>query len=401
MSRASKITTMAALLALAVPAAAQNSDVAPVSQGGATQAPPMGNTSHLTPGMNGGGSGKAYYVNGNIITGFGNGSAGANTSAIETGSTIFGYLQNSVTPARLSDDYTVPAGQSWSPKTLRWLGYQTNAPTTGTLTGLFIQVWCGGSPMGGGAVCAGDLVTNRLASQAFTGVYRVTSTTLTSTARALIRLQADLSAFVPLQAAGTYWLDVSASGSLASGPWAPITTPAKPTDNAQQFFNAAWTQLSEPSFPGHDMYFELAYKPTPSSVCGTYCTSSTTSIAGCAAARSCAGTPSLAAPAGYSVTASPGPGGGNIGILYVSKIWGASLPMGTGFICAQPPTFRSGAKSGGGTLGVCNAAWNFTLGDIQASGVGLVANDQAWLGVWFRDPPGTGLSNGLSFVAVP
>ncbi len=397
-----RIAAFVPLLVLAAPAAAQNSDVAPGSQGGATQAPPMGNTSHLTPGMNGGGSGKAYYVNGNIITGFGNGLAGANTSVIETGSTIFGYLQNSLTPARLADDYTVPAGQSWSPKTLRWTGYQTGAPTTGTLTGLFIQVWCGGSPMVGGAVCAGDLTTNRLASQAFTGVYRVTSTTLTNTQRALIRLQADLSTFVPLQAAGTYWLDCSVSGTLASGPWAPPTTPAKPTDNAQQFFNAAWTQLSEPGLPGHDMYFELAYVPTPASVCGTYCTSSTTSIAGCAASMSCAGTPSLGAASGYTVTASPGPGGGNLGILYASKVWGATTPMGTGFICgAAPVLFRSAAKSGGGTAGACNGAWTFSLADIQASGISLVANDQAWVGIWFRDPPSFGLSNGLSFVAVP
>lgn len=392
---------MAALLALAVPAAAQNSDVAPAPQVTSSQAPPLGNVSPVPPSTNGGGSSKAYLVNGNLITGFGNGAGGANTSAIELGSTIFGYSQNNALPARIADDYTIPGGQLWNLKTLRWSGYQTNAPTTGTMTGLTIQLWCGGSPMGGGAVCAGDTVTNRLASQAFSGVYRVQSTTLTNTQRAVIRMEADLSAFVPpARPAGTYWLDCAATGSLGSGPWAPITTPALPTDNAQQFFNGVWTQITEPAFPGHDMYFEMSYTPTPASVCATYCTASTTTIAGCSALMSCAGVPSLAAPAGYSVTASPGPGG-NVAILYASKVWGGALPLGGGFICATPPTFRSGAKTGGGTAGACNGSWTYSLGDIQASGVGLVAGSQAWVGVWFRDPPGFGLSNGLSFVAVP
>jgi hypothetical protein len=392
---------MAALLALAVPAAAQNVDSAPAPQTGANQAPPpMGTASPLLPGL--GGGGKVYLVNGNIITGFGNGAGGANTSVIETGSTIFGYLQNNATPARLADDYTIPTGQSWDLKTLRWTGYQTGAPTTGTMTGLFIEIFCGGAPGLTGVVCAGHTTTNRLTSQTFSGVYRVTSTTLTNTQRAILMLHANLGSFTaPGQSAGTYWLGVSATGSLASGPWGPITTPAKPTDNARQFFNAAWTQLTEPGFVGHDIYYEMSYKPTPSSVCATYCTSSTTSIAGCSASISCSGTPSLSAPGSYSVTAGPGPGGGNLGILYISKTWGGTIPLGTGFVCASPPTFRSPPKGGGGTAGVCNGSWNFTLSDIQASSVGLVANDQAWLGCWFRDPPGFGLSNGLSFVAVP
>ncbi len=135
----------------------------------------------------------------------------------------------------------------------------------------------------------------------------------------------------------------------------------------------------------------------------TYCTASPTSISGCFATLSGSGTPSMANPLSFTVSASAVPGG-NIGIMYFSDNGQASIPFGTlgGFLCAAPPVSRSGAKSGGGTSGACNGAASFTLQDfIIGDPLIVVAGATINAGFWFRDPPNTpdgfGLSNGIQF----
>jgi len=145
--------------------------------------------------------------------------------------------------ARLADDFTIPSGDSWDIQTLIFRGYQTNAPTTGTFTGATVQIWDGPPNVGTSTVIAGDTTTNRYVSHLFSNVYRVTSTTLTSTARAVMDITVDLSFVGPLPA-GTFWIDVSFMGTSASGPWGNPTVPWDASDNSLQFFAGTWNTTS-------------------------------------------------------------------------------------------------------------------------------------------------------------
>jgi YVTN family beta-propeller protein len=137
----------------------------------------------------------------------------------------------------------------------------------------------------------------------------------------------------------------------------------------------------------------------------TYCTASTTSIAGCQAALSAVGVPSISAPGGFSVLSGSVPGG-NLGIAYFNDQGPASIPFGTqgGFLCAVPG-FRTPPKAGGGNAGACNGLYAFTLADLIAAGPGAIAaGNTVNLGMWFRDPPSAdsfGLSNGIAFTPLP
>ncbi|MBN8728889.1 MAG: hypothetical protein J0H15_14495, partial [Xanthomonadales bacterium] len=87
----------------------------------------------------------------------------------------------------------------------------------------------------------GDTTTNRMASTAFSNIYRVLDTALTNTDRPLMAVVANIGTTLP---AGTYWVDWQLSGTLASGPWAPPVTlvgqTGKPGANAVQNDGSSW-----------------------------------------------------------------------------------------------------------------------------------------------------------------
>ena len=83
----------------------------------------------------------------------------------------------------------------------------------------------------------GDTTTDRLIDSTWAGVYRVTQdTTGTDTDRPVMANTVSAGFSLPM---GDYWIDWQASGSLASGPWAPpITiTGTAATGNALQHTN--------------------------------------------------------------------------------------------------------------------------------------------------------------------
>ncbi|MBN8726904.1 MAG: hypothetical protein J0H15_04280, partial [Xanthomonadales bacterium] len=87
----------------------------------------------------------------------------------------------------------------------------------------------------------GDTTTNRMASTAFSNIYRVLDTALTNTDRPLMAVVANIGTTLP---ACTYWVDWQLSGTLASGPWAPPVTlvgqTGKPGANAVQNDGSSW-----------------------------------------------------------------------------------------------------------------------------------------------------------------
>jgi Beta-propeller repeat len=138
---------------------------------------------------------------------------------------------------------------------------------------------------------------------------------------------------------------------------------------------------------------------------GSYCTASSTSIPGCQAAIAATGTPSLSNPTGFTITSGSVPGG-KVGICFFGKNGPANIPFGTlgGSICVQPPFVRSSAKQGGGTNGVCNGNYSFTLQDLINASTIVVAGAAINAELWARDPAnpdGFLLSNGLEFVVCP
>lgn len=143
-----------------------------------------------------------------------------------------------------------------------------------------------------------------------------------------------------------------------------------------------------------------------SATVGTHCTSSSTSLPGCAAAISASGAPSLSHPANFTITSGPIPGG-NLGLAYFGFAGPDSSPFGSqgGATCVAAPFLRSRLLDGGGTPGGCDGELALTLADLVAAAPGeLHPRDLVHLALWFRDPQspdGYGLSDGLWFNACP
>jgi hypothetical protein len=174
------------------------------------------------------------FDNGPLITHAGAGGGGADASALQQalGMTTYGYsFQN---PSfRLADDFVVPSG-GWTIGSMTFFGYQTNSTTTSTFTAMTLRIWDGAPDAPGSSVVFGDAVTNRMTGTTWSGIYRVLDDGLTATTRPIM---ANTLAVGATLAAGAYWADVDAAGTLAGGPWAPPITilGQTTTGNGKQF----------------------------------------------------------------------------------------------------------------------------------------------------------------------
>ncbi len=169
---------------------------------------------------------------------------------------------------------------------------------------------------------------------------------------------------------------------------------------------SGWTDgsLGGPSAGSGDAW--LARYDGPCSAGTTYCTASGTSIPGCQAAIGAVGTPSVANPSGFTITSGSVPGGNNVGICFFGDNGAASIPFGTlgGFVCVQPPFYRSGAKTSGGSQGTCNGNFGFALLDLINASPIVLAGATIHAEIWARDPAnpdGFLLSDGLAITVCP
>ena len=190
------------------------------------------------------------YDNGPLITHPGGGAGGADASAVQTaaGQTLFGSNQSSAAGFRVADDFTVPAGASWTIDTIEVFAYQTGSTTTSTLTGVTLQIWNGLPNAAGSVVVFGDATTNRMASTTFSNIFRVLDTGLTNTQRPIMRQTVTVGTTL---GPGTYWLDWAHTGSLASGPWQPPISimGQTTTGNAMQRNGTTWGPALDGTFP--------------------------------------------------------------------------------------------------------------------------------------------------------
>lgn len=158
------------------------------------------------------------FDNGPMITHPGGGSGGADVSALHSGMDTLGYGMQS-TPRRVADNFTVPLGPGWDIATLVMYGYQDDSTTgTSTFTTATLRIWDGAPGAGGSSVIWGDDSTNVLAASVWSGIYRTNSSNLASVTRPIFANTLTVGTYL---APGEYWMDWAATGSLASGPWAP------------------------------------------------------------------------------------------------------------------------------------------------------------------------------------
>jgi len=171
----------------------------------------------------------------------GGGLGGADRSFIEAalGHTLYGWGHQHTLNYIIADSFTVPAGESWQIDELTTFAYQTGAPTTSTITGVYAQIY-DGDPMTTGTVIWGDLTTNIMTNTTWSNIYRTTETAPTASDRAIM---VQTSAIGTTLSAGTYWIGWNTDGTLASGPWCPPRTilGVAVTGHAKQF-TTSWVE---------------------------------------------------------------------------------------------------------------------------------------------------------------
>jgi hypothetical protein len=214
----------------------------------------------------------SVYSNGPFQTGTGDGFGGGNTSAIEQPAfNTFGYTASTASSFAVADDFTVTDAAGWSLNSLTVYAYQTqgNPNPVSTFTDIRVSIFASNPNGTQNAPTYGDFSTNRLLSTAFTGVYRVTATTLTNGQRGIMSITADLSD-IPDLAPGTYWVGWTLGGTSTSGPFAVPVVPNPSGANAQQRnfgatpTNTNWATVNAgTATAAQDMAFDIDYNVVP------------------------------------------------------------------------------------------------------------------------------------------
>lgn len=170
---------------------------------------------------------------------FSNGAAAAGTppiSVIRAGGSLLGAGAQASIPNLVGDNFSV-TGPGWNVSSLSFFGYQSFAAGAFTFTGASWSIISG--DVNSGTVVAsgtGAPVTNG----GLVG-YRVTSTTLTNTDRAIFQVNVDIPDLT--LAAGNYWLSWGLTGSLTSGPWQPPTADGVVGNAVQSLANGPFNPL--------------------------------------------------------------------------------------------------------------------------------------------------------------
>ncbi|MCB9840510.1 MAG: hypothetical protein H6809_02520 [Phycisphaeraceae bacterium] len=168
------------------------------------------------------------------------------------GNTI-GVGHRVVSGTRFADDFTIPAGETWTISAFTFFAYQTGAqPGASSFTHYNFRVWDGEPGQPGSSIVFGDTTTNRLTDSIDANLYRISNASPVvcsqpnpTTTRPIFRnVCGGLSLTL---AAGTYWVDVQSDGTINSGPWiAPLagmpigSSMYLPGSNGVQFDGASW-----------------------------------------------------------------------------------------------------------------------------------------------------------------
>ncbi|MDX9907638.1 MAG: hypothetical protein RBS55_13710, partial [Bacteroidales bacterium] len=186
--------------------------------------------------------GLELYNNGPLITHYGIGYGGADVSVLQStslGMSTLGFGHQFSLGYKIADDFTVTDPGGWNIAGIAFYAYQTNSPSTSNFTAVYFAIYDGDPMLPGSNIVYGDFVTNRMTSTGFTGIYRVTETTLTANNRPIMVNHCEFNLTL---GPGTYWLVWQSDASDTYGfEWAPpITiTGQMATGNGLQY-TTAW-----------------------------------------------------------------------------------------------------------------------------------------------------------------
>lgn len=189
--------------------------------------------------------GNTLHTNGSIVNSQGTGDAGkADESIVQSQYFLMantGFSANKADNFSLADDFVVNA--TWDINNIEFFAYQTGSSLSSTITAVYVQIWRG-APNSGGTIVWGNHTTNRLLATSWAYIYRNTDGPNGSKNRPVMRVVAETSGL--LLTPGTYWVHVTFTGSLASGPWVPPITinGLTVTGNALQY-RTTWNTLQD------------------------------------------------------------------------------------------------------------------------------------------------------------
>jgi len=185
------------------------------------------------------------WDNGPIVTSIGTGAGGADESILDITETTNGFGCQWAADIRLSDEFVVPAGETWEIDTITLFGYQTDSGPPSSIIGAYIEIYDGDPEFG--TLVYGDLFTNKLTSSSWINCYRVNQDgSGTNTQRPIMANVCEFTPVITLTE-GTYWLCWQLDGVGSSGPWnPPITIDGQlVTGNAIQYYQSVWGPVED------------------------------------------------------------------------------------------------------------------------------------------------------------
>lgn len=181
---------------------------------------------------------------------------GFDISVLEPPNSLFGYIVSATTLQ--ADDFMVAAGDVWDLTEGIVFMYQLDGLPGETISELFIRVW-DQPPTEGATPFAGDLVTNRLISSRFAGLFRVPVHDLMDVSRAVSAVSFDMSWLGPI-GEGEYWIEFSANGlGGGEGPAILVGTTEDPLAANSRAFDIATGTWQDNIDPGSGLPGDLPF----------------------------------------------------------------------------------------------------------------------------------------------
>ena len=182
------------------------------------------------------------FDNGPFVTSIGTGVGGADESIAGEFEENNGFGCQYEYGYMITDDFTIPAGETWDIDKITLFIYQTGAPTTSTIAAVYISIYDDHPEYGN--VVYGDMYINVLTTTSWTNCYRVLYAVAgTSADRPIMANELE---FTDLSlGAGTYYLVWWAEGDPAfTGPWCnPVCIPGQPATGDAWQFTDIWAEI--------------------------------------------------------------------------------------------------------------------------------------------------------------
>lgn len=205
-------------------------------------------------------------MNGNLSTGATTSTgttapAGFTWSELQLTNTTLGLSASIAAGFTVADDFTVPAGPSWTVSKATFFAYSTGyAGTASPFTEVRVQIYDTDPSVGSPAPIWGDLTTNILASSSTASMYRTAAAGATN--RQIWKIEANVATTL---APGTYWIEWQVGTSQTSNfspPSTVVGTTTQAGNNAKQktVSTGAWVSITDGgSGAAQDMPFIIDY----------------------------------------------------------------------------------------------------------------------------------------------